>query len=66
MERLTYRSPFFNHAVSKGACQHVECNGKCDGCKIGEIISKLCEYEDTGFTPEEIMALGAPYKTTHY
>ena len=59
MERLTYRSPRFNQAVSKGACLGVKCGGKCDECKIEEIIAKLCEYEDTGLMPEEVVALQA-------
>lgn len=56
-DRLTYRSPRFNRAVSKGACLGVKCGGKCDECKIGEIIAKLCEYEDTELTPEEVKRL---------
>ncbi len=57
MERLTYRGPVTNDPVSKGACKNVSCSGDCDNCKIGKIISRLCEYEDTGLTPEEIEAL---------
>ena len=54
MDRLTYRSPRFNRPVSKGACLDVKCGEKCDDCKIGEIISRLCEYEDTGLEPVDI------------
>lgn len=57
MKRLTYRTPRFNRAVSKGACMGVECSNDCDKCKIEEIILKLCEYEDTGLTPEEVLEL---------
>ena len=29
----------------------------CKGCAIRKIIDRLCEYEDTGLTPEEIVEL---------
>lgn len=54
MERLTYRSPVLHNEVSYGACEGVECCCDCENCKIGAIISKLCAYEDTKVTPEEI------------
>lgn len=54
MERLTYRSPGLRNPVSYGACEDVKCRGVCDQCKIGAIVSKLCDYEDTGLKPEEI------------
>ena len=57
MERLTYRSPEFRNPVSYGACKDVGCDGACDKCKIQEIVSKLCAYEDTELTPEEIITL---------
>lgn len=44
----------------------------CEGCEIRRIIDRLCEYEDTGLTPEEISILhskittSAKRKVTHY
>ena len=29
----------------------------CEGCAIRKMIDRLCEYEDTGLTPEEITQL---------
>lgn len=29
----------------------------CEGCPVKAMIDRLCEYEDTGLTPEEIMKL---------
>ena len=29
----------------------------CEGCEIRRIIDRLCEYEDTGLTPTEIVDL---------
>ena len=29
----------------------------CEGCPVRAMIDRLCEYEDTGMTPEEIMKL---------
>lgn len=26
----------------------------CDGCPVGKMIKRLCEYEDTGLTPKQI------------
>ena len=26
----------------------------CEGCPINELLTKLCAYEDTGLTPEQI------------
>lgn len=26
----------------------------CDGCPVGRLINRLCEYEDTGFTPKQV------------
>ena len=54
MERLTYRRPRFNNPVSNGACEKIKCSAKCDSCKINDLITKLCAYEDTGLEPEEI------------
>jgi len=29
----------------------------CGGCVVGKVASKLCDYEDTDLTPEEIVTL---------
>ena len=57
MERLTCRSPKFNNPVSNGACKDITCFGKCDSCKINDLIAKLCAYEDAGLEPEDVRRL---------
>lgn len=29
----------------------------CEGCPVKKIMDRLCEYEDTGLTPEEIFTM---------
>ena len=29
----------------------------CEGCPVKKMIDRLCSYEDTGLTPEEIIEL---------
>lgn len=29
----------------------------CEGCPVNELITKLCSYEDTGLTPEQVERL---------
>lgn len=29
----------------------------CEGCPIREMLNKLCAYEDTGLTPEQVELL---------
>ena len=65
MERLTYRSPKFNNPVSNGACKDITCSDECDSCKINDLIAKLCAYEDTGLTPEEIERVVDAYGRGH-
>lgn len=57
MERLTYRSQQTGKAKCTNICANVMCYGMCDGCVVGEVASKLCEYEETGLTPEETAGL---------
>lgn len=56
MHRLTYRSRETSVPPSY-ACSDVQCKHECDNCNINKLIQRLCEYEDTGMTPEEIADL---------
>ena len=57
-ERLTERSPRRVPISKRNICSNSPwyCHDfDCKDCPIGEILNRLCEYEDTGLTPEEIM-----------
>ena len=70
MERLTIRkkgvpiadTEKFGDLCSKlpWLCHDFECNE----CPLGRIIDRLCEYEDTGLTPSEIVKLKEKKNTT--
>lgn len=63
MERLTARednTPITNPDTLGDVCAKlpVLCHDyDCIDCPLGKIIDRLCEYEDTGLTPAEIMDL---------
>ena len=63
MERLTTRednTPITNPDTLGDVCAMlpVLCHDyDCIDCPLGKIIDRLCEYEDTGLTPAEIMEL---------
>lgn len=59
-ERLTERSPHRVPISKRNICSNSPwyCHDfDCKDCPIGEIINRLCEYEDIGLTPEEILQL---------
>ncbi len=58
MERLTKYLSFDNNALDIGACKR-RCrdnyrNNCTPDCLVRQVFHKLAEYENTGFTPEEI------------
>lgn len=56
MERLTKRGNT-GHAYYP-RCFEEPCNGECAGCPLDETIrERLADYEETGYTPEEIAKL---------
>ena len=63
MERLTTRednTPITNPDILGDVCAKLPwlCHDyDCIDCPLGKIIDRLCEYEDTGLTPAEIMEL---------
>lgn len=57
MERLTMRGPKFGAPISIDVCANVACSGICADCKVNELIVRLCGYEDTELTPEEVKRL---------
>lgn len=59
-ERLTEYSPDRVPISKRNICSNSPwyCHVfDCKDCPLGEIINRLCEYEDTGLTPEEIMEI---------
>lgn len=62
MERLTQRrndTPVPNKALGDlcwrmSFCEEFEF---CEGCPVGKLINRLCEYEETGLTPNDIEKL---------
>ena len=57
-ERLTEHSPNQTPVSKKSICSAspMFCHDySCNECPIGEMINRLCEYEDTGLTPEDIV-----------
>lgn len=57
-ERLTEHSPDQTPISKKSICSAspMFCHDySCNECPIGEMINRLCEYEDTGLTAEEIV-----------
>lgn len=67
MERLTekhYLSPGYYMACS-AAC--ISDDGTCEGCReLHKIVDRLAAYEDTGLTPEQIVALKAELEDERY
>ena len=65
MERLTAHSkysgtPTPNLKTIGDFCMKIHfCDDydDCEGCPVRAMIDRLCEYEDTGLTPAEIMEL---------
>ena len=63
MERLTDRednTPITNLDTLGDVCAKlpVLCHDfDCIDCPLGKVIDRLCEYEDTGLTPAEIVDL---------
>ncbi len=39
--------------------------GECEGCGFQEAFNRLAAYENTGLTPEEIIAMKADNKRLH-
>lgn len=63
MKRLTIRedgtaAPNINTIGDVCAILPMLCRDfECKECPLGRLIDRLCEYEDTGLTPEEIIKL---------
>lgn len=62
MDRLTTHSHKTGSAVPSARLGDIclRINGcddydYCEGCPINELLTKLCAYEDTGLTPEQII-----------
>ncbi len=66
MDRLTARIDGYSHGKCGRnldiALKNKSYNRGCFECTA--IIERLCEYEDTGLTPEEITAMKAEYSDT--
>lgn len=67
MERLTQRSPKTGAATPSDSigdiCFHFcDCESFdfCEHCPVNRILQRLCEYEDTGLTPEQVELLTKP------
>lgn len=67
MDRLTARIDGYSHGKCGRnldiALKNKSYNRGCFECTA--IIERLCEYEDTGLTPEEITAMKADNKKLH-
>ncbi|MCX4356856.1 MAG: hypothetical protein OSJ43_11670 [Oscillospiraceae bacterium] len=67
MDRLTARIDGYSHGKCGRnldiALKNKSYNRGCFECTA--IIERLCEYEDTGLTPEEITAMKADNKRLH-
>lgn len=67
MDRLTTHSPRTGSAIPSkqlgdiclriSGCENYDF---CEGCPINELLTRLCAYEDTGLTPEQIELLKKP------
>lgn len=73
MKRLTKRTitgtAILNEIRVPDICMHVDWCDKydfCDGCSLKKIIDRLCEYEDTGLSPEEIKKRRIKFKCRNH
>lgn len=70
MDRLTVKSEIIDGYILKCMCGFGRdsvpddeddcldiCNGNCDECGIQQSFDKLAAYENTGLTPEQIIAM---------
>lgn len=63
LERLTKRSNIAMSVPSENLgdlCMRMDFCDEfdfCIGCPVKKLMDRLCEYEDTGFTPEQIMEM---------
>lgn len=62
MERLTQRrndTPVPNKALGDLCWRMSFCEefDFCEGCPVGKLLNRLCEYEETGLTPNDIEKL---------
>ena len=66
MERLTernrYKAAYYPYCFKEYTCDGKGASKKCDSCEFTTMVcERLAAYEDTGLTPEQILAMDEEY-----